>query len=80
MLSRASAENLTSLAAMLMCFQPFIFSRGAAVRGVSKDKAVEAFGPPSTTFGAYTLAGFTVITEEIVEQRWAWHRLFHSPR
>jgi len=54
---------------MLMSFQPFIFSRGAAVRGVSKDKAVEAFGPPSTTFGAYTLAGFTVITEEIVEQR-----------
>ena len=54
---------------MLMSFQPFIFSRGAAVRGLSKDKVVEAFGPLSTTFGAYTLAGFTVITEEIVEQR-----------
>jgi hypothetical protein len=24
-LSRASTDNLTSLAAMLMCFQPFIF-------------------------------------------------------
>jgi hypothetical protein len=50
MLSRASTENLTSLAAMLMCF-----------------------------IGACTLAGFTVITDEIAAQTWALRRLFHSP-
>jgi hypothetical protein len=53
-------------------------SRGAAVRRVSKYKAV-AFGPLSTTLGACTLAGFTVITDEIAAQTWALHRLFHSP-
>jgi hypothetical protein len=41
-------------------------------------QAVEAFGPPSTAFGADT-AGFTVIAEEIAGQTWAWGRLFHSP-
>jgi hypothetical protein len=76
MLSRASTENLTSLAAMLMCFQPS--SRGAAVRRVSKYKAV-AFGPLSTTLDACILAGFTVITDEIAGQTWALRRLFHSP-
>ncbi len=30
--------------------------------------------------GACTLAGFTVITEGIAGQTWAWRRLFHSPR
>ena len=29
--------------------------------------------------GACTLAGFTVITEGIAGQTWAWRRLFHSP-
>jgi hypothetical protein len=56
-----------------------ISSRGAAVRRVSKYKAVEAFGPLSTTLGACTLAGFTVITDEIAGQTWALRRLFHSP-
>jgi hypothetical protein len=46
---------------------------------VSKHKAVEAFGPLSTTLGACTLAGFTVITDEIAGQTWALRRLFHSP-
>ena len=46
---------------------------------ISKHKAVEAFGPLSTTFGACTLARCTVITEEIAGQTWAWRRLFHSP-
>jgi hypothetical protein len=32
----------------------------------------------STTFGACTQAGFTVITEKIAGQTWAWRRLFHS--
>ena len=35
--------------------------------------------PVSTTFGACTLAGFTVITEEIAGSTWAWRRLSHSP-
>jgi hypothetical protein len=79
MLSRASTENLTSLAAMLMCFQPFIFiPRSGRQARVSKYKAV-AFGPLSTTLGACTLAGFTVITDEIDGQTWALRRLFHSP-
>ncbi len=46
---------------------------------MSKYKAVEAFGPLSTTLGACTLAGFTVITDEIAGQTWALRRLFHSP-
>jgi hypothetical protein len=45
---------------------------------VSKYKAV-AFGPLSTTLDACTLAGFTVITDEIAAQTWALRRLFHSP-
>jgi hypothetical protein len=73
---RASSENLTSLAAMLMCFQPFIFIPRS---GRQAYKAVEAFGPLSTTLGACTLAGFTVITDEIAGQTWALRRLFHSP-
>jgi hypothetical protein len=45
----------------------------------SKHKAVEAFGPPSITFGACTLAGVTVITKEVAGWIRAWRRLFHSP-
>jgi hypothetical protein len=30
--------------------------------------------------GACTPAGFTIITEGIAGQTWAWRRLFHSPR
>src|SRR5215468_3387139 len=39
----------------------------------------EVRATPGPSFGACTLAGFTVITEEIVGQTWTWHRLFHSP-
>jgi hypothetical protein len=46
---------------------------------LSKHKAVEAFGPLSITFGACTLAGVTVITEEAAGRTRAWRRLFHSP-
>jgi len=35
---------------------------------------------PDGIFGNDTLASFTVITEEIARQTWAWRRLFHSPR
>jgi hypothetical protein len=62
-----------------LAFSSSSSSRGAAVRRVSKYKAVEAFGPLSTTLGACTLAGFTVITDEIAGQTLALRRLFHSP-
>src|SRR5215831_5827579 len=57
----ASTENLTSLAAMLMSFQPFIFIPRSAVSCVSKHKAVEALGRCQPTFGACTLAGLPLL-------------------
>jgi hypothetical protein len=50
---------------MLMSSQPFIFIPRSGRQTRLEAKAVEAFGPLSITFGACTLAGFTVITEEI---------------
>src|SRR5207248_7356232 len=61
--------------------QPFIFipeERPSGACRSMKYKAVEALGPLSTTLGACTLAGFTVITDEIAGQTWALRRLFHS--
>ena len=50
-----------------------------AVRRSRSIRSVEGFGPLSTSFGACTLAGVTVIREEVAGRMQAWRRLFHSP-